>query len=52
MYLVKRLLRKIGTKYVVKMSCKLCTKYKSETLKELKGSAKTAALAFLDRKKM
>ena len=33
------------------MWCKLCTKYKSETLKELKGSAKTAALAFLDRTK-
>ena len=40
----KKIIGEDGTKFVVKIWCK----YKSEILRELKGSAKTAALAFLD----
>ena len=44
----KKIIEEDGTKFVVKIWCKVCAKYKSEILRELKGSAKTAALAFLD----
>ena len=44
----KNVIEEDGTQFVVKIWCKVCTKYKSEILRELKGSAKTAALAFLD----
>ena len=40
----KKIIEEDGTKFVVKIWCK----YKSKILRELKGSAKTAALAFLD----
>ena len=44
----KKIIEEDGTKFAVKIWCKVCTKYKSEILRELKGSAKTAELAFLD----
>ena len=44
----KNVIEEDGTQFVVKIWCKVCAKYKSEILRELKGSAKTAALAFLD----
>ena len=44
----KKIIEEDGTKFAVKIWCKVCAKYKSEILRELKGSAKTAALAFLD----
>ena len=44
----KNVIEEDGTQFVVKIWCKVCVKYKSEILGELKGSAKTAALAFLD----
>ena len=44
----KNVIEEDGTRFVVKIWCKVCAKYKSEILRELKGSAKTAALAFLD----
>ena len=44
----KRITDEDGIKFVVKKWCKVCTKYKSEILKELKGSAKISARAFLD----
>lgn len=44
----KEILEEDGTKYVVKIWCKICTKYKTEILRELKGNAKKSALAFLD----
>ena len=46
--LSKNVILEDGTKFVVKIWCKVCAKYKSEVLRKLKGSAKTAALAFLD----
>ena len=46
--LCKKIIEEDGTKFVVKIWCNVCDKYKLETLRELKGSAKTAALAFLD----
>ena len=45
----KKVIEEDGTQFVVKIWCKVCAKYKSEILRELQGSAKTAALAFLDR---
>ena len=44
----KNVIEEDGTQFVVKIWCKVCAKYKSEILRELKGPAKTAALAFLD----
>ena len=44
----KKIIKKDGTKFVVKIWCKVCAKSKSEIAKVLKESAKTAALAFLD----
>ena len=44
----KKIIEENGTKFVVKIWCKVCARYKSGIAKELKGSAKTAALAFLD----
>ena len=44
----KKVIEEDGTQFVVKIWCKVCAKYKSEILRELQGSAKTAALAFLD----
>ena len=44
----KNVIEEDGTQFVVKIWCKVCAKYKSEILRELKGSAKTAAPAFLD----
>ena len=44
----KNVIEEDGTQFVVKIWCKVCAKYKSEILRELKGSVKTAALAFLD----
>ena len=44
----KNVIEEDGTQFIVKIWCKVCAKYKSEILRELKGSAKTAALAFLD----
>ena len=44
----KNVIEEDGTQFVVKIWCKVCAKYKPEILRELKGSAKTAALAFLD----
>ena len=44
----KKIIEEDGTKFVVKTWCKVFAKYKSEILRELKGSAKTAALALLD----
>lgn len=37
-----------GKNYVIKIWCKLCAKHKSSINMELKGSAKTSALAFID----
>ena len=37
-----------GTKFIVKIWCKVSVKHKLEVLRELKRSAETAALAFLD----
>ena len=36
----KKIMEEDGTKFVVKIWCKVCAKYKSEILRELKGSAK------------
>ena len=44
----KKIIEEDGTEFVVKIWCKVCAKYKSKMLRELKRSAKTAALAFLD----
>ena len=44
--LSKKIIEEDGTKFVVKIWGKVCAKYKSEILRELKGSAKTVALAF------
>ena len=44
----KKVIEEDGTQFVAKIWCKVCAKYKSEILRELQGSAKTAALAFLD----
>ena len=44
----KKIIEEDGTKFVVKIWCKVCAKYKTEILRELNGSVKTAALAFLD----
>ena len=44
----KKIIEDDGTKFVVKIWCKVCAKYKSEILRELNGSAKTAAIALLD----
>ena len=46
--LVIKIIEEDGTKFVVKIWCKVCAKYISEKLRELNGSTKTAALAFLD----
>ena len=46
--LSEKIIEEDGTKFVVKIWCKVCAKYKSEIARESKGSAKTAALAFLD----
>ena len=45
----KKIIEEDGTKFVVKIWCKVCAKYKSEILRELKGSSKPAVLAFLGR---
>ena len=42
----KKVTEEDGTQFVVKLWYKVCAKYKSETLRESKGSAKTATLAF------
>ena len=42
----KKIIEEDGTKFVVKIWCKVCAKNKSEILRKLEGSAKTAALAF------
>ena len=44
----KKITEEDETKFVVKVWCKVCAKYKSEILRGLKGSAETAALAILD----
>ena len=44
----KKIIEKDGTQFAVTIWCKVCAKYKSEILRELKGSPKTAALPFLD----
>ena len=44
----KKISEEDETKFVVKIWCKVCAKYNSEILGELKRSAKTATLAFLD----
>ena len=44
----KKIIEEDGTKFFVKIWCNVCAKCKSEILKELKGSAATAALAFLE----
>ena len=46
----KKIIEEDETKFVVKVWCKVCAKYKSEILRGFKGSAETAALAFLDGK--
>ena len=48
--LSKKIIEEDGTKIVVKIWCRVCAKYKSEILRKLNGSAKTAALAFFDRR--
>ena len=37
-----------GKSYVVKVWCKLCARHKSKLNQQLKGSAKTSALAFIN----
>ena len=37
-----------GKTYVVKVWCKVCAEHKSSLNVQLKGSAKTSALAFID----
>jgi len=37
-----------GTIFVVKIWCMVCKKYKKELLRELKGLAKSSALAFIE----
>ena len=44
----KNIIEEDGTQFVVKIWCKVCVKYISEILRELKGSAKIAALDFWD----
>ena len=44
----KKFIEEDGTQFVLKIWCKACAKYKSEILRELKESARTAALGFLD----
>ena len=44
----KNIIEEDGTQFVVKIWCKVCVKYISEILRELKRSAKIAALAFWD----
>ena len=44
----KKITEEDGTQFVAKIWWKVCAKCKSEILRELKGPAKTAALAFLD----
>ena len=46
----KKITDEEGTKFAVKIWCKVC-KCKSEILRELEGSAKTTVLAFSDRTK-
>ena len=42
----KKITEDDGTKFDVKIWCKVCAKYKLDILRELKGSAETAALSF------
>ena len=42
----KKIIEEDRIQFVVKIWSKVCAKYKSEILRELKGSATTAALAF------